>query len=64
MGKLTYTLNVSLDGFVETPDHSLEWADVDDELHTRFNHEVRATDAFLYGRRPYEVMTAYWPTPE
>jgi hypothetical protein len=29
MGKL----NVSLDGFVETPDHRLDWAGVDDELH-------------------------------
>ena len=33
MGKLIYSLNVSLDGFVETPDHSLEWANVDEERH-------------------------------
>ena len=62
MGKLIYSMNVSLDGFVETPDHSLDWATVDDELHTWFNDQTRAVDASLYGRRMYELMAAYWPT--
>jgi dihydrofolate reductase len=64
MGKLIYLMNVSLDGFVETPDHSLDWANVDDELHTWFNDQMRGVDASLYGRRLYEVMAAYWPTGE
>ena len=64
MGKLIYCLNVSLDGFIETPDHSLEWTIVDDELHTWFNDQTRTLDASLYGRRLYEVMAAYWPTGE
>jgi dihydrofolate reductase len=62
MGKLIYSMNVSLDGYVETPDHDLDWTNVDDELHTWWNDQVRAADAFLYGRRLYEVMAAYWPT--
>ena len=41
MGKLIYLLNVSLDGFIETPDHSLAWTSVDDELHTWFNDHMR-----------------------
>ena len=64
MGKLIYTLNVSLDGYIETPDHGLDWANVDDELHSWFNDELRTIDASLYGRRLYEVMAAYWPTGE
>jgi dihydrofolate reductase len=64
MGKLIYLLNVSLDGFVETPDHSLEWTIVDDELHTWFNDQMRTFDASLYGRRMYELMADYWPTGE
>jgi dihydrofolate reductase len=64
MGKLIYSLNVSLDGFVETPDHSLDWAIVDDELHTWFNDQTRGLDATIYGRRLYEVMAGYWPTAE
>jgi dihydrofolate reductase len=64
VGKLIYLMNVSLDGFVETPDHSLEWTIVDDELHTWFNDQTRTLDASLYGRRLYEVMADYWPTGE
>lgn len=64
MGKLIYSLNVSLDGFVETTHRGLEWATVDDELHTWFNDQTRALDASLYGRRMYELMAAYWPTAQ
>ncbi len=62
MGKLIYLMNVSLDGYVETPDHSLDWTNVDDELHAWFNDRAREADAFLYGRGLYETMAAYWPT--
>ena len=63
MGRLIYCMNVSLDGFVETPDHSLDWTNVDDELHQWFNDRERTLDASLYGRRIYEVMS-YWFTGE
>ena len=64
MGKLIYLLNVSLDGFVETLDKSLDWTDVDDELHTWFNDRARTLDASLYGRGLWETMSSYWPTGE
>jgi dihydrofolate reductase len=64
MGKVIYSLNVSLDGYVETPDHRLDWANVDDEIHAWFNDQARDLDASLYGRRMYELMAAYWPTAE
>lgn len=64
MGRLIYSMNVSLDGFVETPDHSLAWGTVDEELHAWFNDRERALDAIIYGRRLYEVMAGYWPTAE
>lgn len=63
MGRLIYCLNVSLDGFVETTDHSLDWTNVDDELHQWFNDRERTLDASLYGRRMYEVMSP-WFTAE
>jgi dihydrofolate reductase len=62
MGKLIYSLNVSLDGFIESVEHGLDWAVVDDELHSWFNEQSRSLDAELYGRRMYELMAAYWPT--
>ena len=64
MGKVVYLMNVSLDGFIETPDHSLDWTKVDDELHAWFNDRMRETDVSVYGRRLWEVMAAYWPTGE
>jgi dihydrofolate reductase len=64
MGKLIYSMSVSLDGFVNGPDGSIEWVRVDEELHSAFNEEARSVGAFLYGRRMYELMTDYWPTAE
>jgi hypothetical protein len=29
MGKVIFLMNVSLDGYIETPDHSLDWTVVD-----------------------------------
>jgi dihydrofolate reductase len=62
MGKLIYAMNVSLDGFIETPEHGLEWSVVDEELHQWFSDRMRPLAASLYGRKLYEVMSAYWPT--
>ncbi len=62
MGRLIYSMSVSLDGFIETRDRSLDWITVDEELHQYFNDEARAMSTFLYGRRMYELMSGYWPT--
>ena len=64
IGKLVYSMMVSLDGFIETPERSLDWVRIDEELHTFVNDQVRREAAFLYGRRLYEVMAAYWPTAD
>jgi len=64
MGRLVYSMSVSLDGFVDTPGRSLDWVLIDEELHSFFNEEARAMSAFLYGRRLYELMADYWPTAE
>ena len=64
MGRLIYGMSVSLDGFVETPSRSLDWVQVDEELHSFFNDQARGVSASLYGRRMYELMVDYWPTAE
>lgn len=64
MGTLIYSMSVSLDGFVDTSDHGLDWALIDEELHRVFNDEAREAGVFLYGRRMYELMTGYWPTAD
>ena len=64
MGRLIYTLNVSLDGYVESRQGSLDWGTVDDELHLWFNRHAAQVEASLYGRGLYETMARYWPTAE
>jgi hypothetical protein len=41
MGRLIYGMSVSLDGFVETPSRSLDWVQVDEELHSFFGGGTR-----------------------
>jgi dihydrofolate reductase len=64
MRKLVYSMMVSLDGFIEDAKGSLEWVLVDEELHTFANDEASDSGMFLYGRRLYENMAAYWPTAD
>ena len=64
MGKIIYSLSVSLDGFAEGPDKSLDWVIIDEEIHTFFNEQSRGLGGFLYGRRIYELMAGYWPTAD
>lgn len=64
MRKIIYSLSVSLDGFVENAQKSLDWVHIDEEIHTFFNDQSRGLDAFLYGRTMYELMSAYWPTAD
>lgn len=60
MGRLIYSMGVSLDGYTEDESGNFDWAAPGEELHRRANQEARETSAFLYGRRLYEVMEGYW----
>jgi dihydrofolate reductase len=55
-GRLTFTLNVTLDGCV---DHREGIADA--ELHDHFTQLISAAGAMLFGRKTYELMEAHWP---
>src|SRR4029078_7112329 len=50
VGKLIYTMNVSLDGYVESSDGGLDWTGVDHELHAWFTEELRPIERVLSGR--------------
>ena len=64
MRKVMYAMSVSLDGFIEAADGDLSWSYPDQELHQHFNDREREIDIYLYGRRLYENMAAYWPTAD
>lgn len=56
MGKLTFAINVTLDGCV---DHRAGVADA--ELHEHFTRLMDGAAAMLFGRVTYEMMESYWP---
>ena len=69
MRKLVYSMMVSLDGFIDRQHphddpRQLDWVIIDEEIHSFANDEARAAGAFLYGRRLYENMAAFWPTAD
>jgi len=62
--KLIYFTMASVDGFMDRPDRNLDWVIIDEELHTYINNLERGIGGYLYGRRMYEIMEAYWPTAD
>ncbi|MEU1986290.1 dihydrofolate reductase family protein [Nocardia sp. NPDC019395] len=64
MGSVTLWMQISLDGFTEGPDEAVHWPVVDEELCAEYLYELRQADVLLYGRRTYEIMSAFWPTAD
>lgn len=63
MRRVTYSMAVSLDGYIVGPDGSFDWARPDEEVFRLATDEVRGVGAHLLGRRLYETML-YWETAD
>jgi dihydrofolate reductase len=61
MRRLIYGFGVSLDGYINDRDGSIDWSDPDEELHQFHNDRYRQIEVSLHGRRLYELMAEYWP---
>lgn len=61
MGKLIYSMSVSLDGFIVGPDGEFDWTAPDEELHRFHNERVRQLGGHILGRHLYETMLV-WDT--
>lgn len=61
MVNLAYSAICSLDGFVADDEGNFDWAMPDAEVHGFANNLERNVGTHLYGRRMYEVMSA-WET--
>ena len=61
MRKIIFSIPVTLDGYIEGPNHELNWVAADDELHDFATNLLRSADLLLYGRVTYELMASYWP---
>lgn len=64
MRKLTFAMNVSLDGYVAAPGDDLGWSVPSDEVFQWWSDRVGATSLALYGRRLWETMSPFWPTAD
>ncbi|SDT72268.1 dihydrofolate reductase family protein [Jiangella sp. DSM 45060] len=71
MRKLTFAMNVTVDGYIAAPGDDLGWSGGDgpdssssDELFQFWSDRVAATGLSLYGRKLWEVMSSAWPTAD
>ncbi|HSA52059.1 MAG TPA: dihydrofolate reductase family protein [Yinghuangia sp.] len=63
MRSVTYSMNVSLDGYIVGPDGGFDWSGPDEEVFRFWIDEIRDVDVHLMGRRLYETML-YWETAD
>ncbi|MFF6957034.1 MULTISPECIES: dihydrofolate reductase family protein [unclassified Streptomyces] len=63
MRKVTYSMNVSLDGYIVGPDGDFNWTEPDPDVFRSWIDEIRQIDVHLLGRRLYETML-YWETAD
>ncbi len=63
MRSVTYSMGVSLDGYIVGPDGTFDWTAPDEEVFRLATDEVRGVGVYLLGRRLYETML-YWETAD
>jgi dihydrofolate reductase len=61
MRSVTYSMAVSLDGYIVGPDGQFDWGVPDEELARVATDETRQVGVMLLGRKLYETML-YWET--
>ncbi|CAL9330076.1 putative protein YyaP [Streptomyces sp. enrichment culture] len=63
MRSVTYSMSVSLDGYIVGPDGGFDWTTPDEEIFRFWIDEIRDVGVHLMGRRLYETML-YWETAD
>ena len=63
MRSVTYSMSVSLDGYIVGPDGTFDWPGFDEEIFRFWIDKTREVGVHLLGRRLYETML-YWETAD
>ena len=63
MRSVTYSMSVSVDGYIVGPDGSFDWTEPDEDVFRFWIDEIREVGVHLMGRRLYETML-YWETAD
>ena len=64
MRKLTYGMNLSLDGYISAPGDDIGWSVPSAELFSWWTDRMREVSLSLYGRKLWQTMSAHWPTAD
>jgi dihydrofolate reductase len=63
MRSVTYSMSMSLDGYIVGPDGDFDWTPPNEEVFRFWIDEIRGVGVHLMGRRLYETML-YWETAD
>lgn len=63
MRSVTYSMSVSLDGYIVGPDGGFDWSEPDEDVFRFWIDDIRNVGVHLLGRRLYETML-YWETAD
>jgi dihydrofolate reductase len=63
MRSVTYSMSMSLDGYIVGPDGRFDWTALDPDVFRFWIDEIRGVGVHLMGRRLYETML-YWETAD
>ena len=64
MGTVSFSMGVSLDGFIADPHGEIDWTVPDEELFQFHIDQTRELSAHLCGRRLYEAMLVWETAPD
>ena len=63
MRSVTYSMSVSLDGYIVGPDGDFDWTAPDEDVFRFVTDEIQEVGVHLLGRRLYQTML-YWETAD
>lgn len=64
MKKLLFFMMTTANGFYERGPWDIDWHQTDEEFNDFAIEQLDQMGTLLFGRKTYEGMVAYWPTPE
>jgi dihydrofolate reductase len=63
MRTISMFMNVTVNGYFEGENHDLSFFKGDDEDDSFFREQSKDGATLMFGRRTYEMMKGFWPTP-
>ncbi len=64
MSKLILFNMMTVDGLFEGPNKEIDWHSVDHEFNEFAIEQLDSAGTLIFGRKTYEIMAGYWPTPD